>query len=40
LPTEIDVEKVEAVFRKGVLEITLPKREDARPKQIRIDVKP
>jgi len=38
LPTEIDADKVEAVFRNGVLDVRLPKREDARPKQIRIDV--
>jgi HSP20 family protein len=34
-----DGEKVEADFRNGVLRVTLPKREEAKPKQIDVQVK-
>ena len=34
LPTEVDQEKVQASFRDGVLELVLPKKEEAKPKQI------
>ena len=36
LPTVIDAEKVEAKITDGVLTLTLPKAESARPKKIRI----
>lgn len=36
LPTRIDADKVEAVFKNGILQITLPKAEEARPKQITV----
>lgn len=36
LPTRIDVDKVEAVFKNGILQITLPKAEEVRPKQITV----
>lgn len=36
LPTAIDSEKAEAKFKNGVLELTLPKEEKARPKEIDI----
>ena len=36
LPNNVDRENVRATFQTGILEIELPKREDARPKQIRI----
>jgi len=39
LPTGVDAEKVNAVFENGVLNITLPKREEFKPKQITIGVK-
>jgi len=39
LPVTIHQDKIKAVFRDGVLELTLPKAEEARPKQIKIDVK-
>jgi len=39
LPATIQQDKIKAVFRDGVLELTLPKAEEARPKQIKIDVK-
>jgi len=38
LPDTIDLPKVEAVMDKGVLTVTLPKAEAARPKQIDIKV--
>ena len=39
LPATIDQEKVTASCEKGVLTISLPKKEETRPKQIRIQVK-
>lgn len=38
MPTEIDAEKVEAKIVDGVLTLTLPKAESARPKKIKIAV--
>lgn len=39
LPTVIQQDKIRAVFKDGVLEVTLPKAEEAKPKQVKIDVK-
>ena len=39
LPTVIDAEKVEAKITDGVLTLTLPKAESARPKKIQITSK-
>ena len=39
LPTGVDPQKVNASYKDGVLEVTLPKREDAKPKQIKVEVK-
>jgi HSP20 family protein len=39
LPGEIDAARVTATYRNGVLELTLPKKEEYTPKQIKIDVK-
>jgi HSP20 family protein len=39
LPSGVDAEKVNAVFENGVLNITLPKPEEFKPKQITIGVK-
>jgi HSP20 family protein len=36
LPDEIDTDKVQAVFADGVLTVTLPKAEKAKPKKIEI----
>ena len=36
LPASVDAEKVEAKFRDGVLTVTLPKDERARPKKIEL----
>ncbi|MCZ7626694.1 MAG: Hsp20/alpha crystallin family protein [Candidatus Methylomirabilis sp.] len=39
LPTDIQQDKIKAVFKDGVLEVTMPKAEEAKPKQVKIDVK-
>ncbi|MBI5905701.1 MAG: Hsp20/alpha crystallin family protein [Deltaproteobacteria bacterium] len=39
LPSTIDQEKISATLKDGVLELTLPKREQAKPKQITVAVK-
>ncbi len=39
LPVDIQSEKIEASFKKGVLKITLPKAEEAKKKSIEIKVK-
>lgn len=39
LPSEVDVNKITATAKDGVLTITLPKHEEAKPRQIKIDVK-
>lgn len=38
LPTRIDAGKVLATFKDGVLHVTLPKTEEAKPKQIEVKV--
>ena len=38
-PTEIQADKAKASYRDGVLEIVLPKSENAKPKQITVEVK-
>ena len=38
LPTTVDTEKVSASYDKGVLKISLPKKAEAKPKQIKINV--
>jgi HSP20 family protein len=38
LPRTVDAEKIAARYEDGVLEISIPKREEAKPRQIRIDV--
>ncbi len=39
LPTTVKSDKIDAIYRDGVLSVTLPKAEDARPKQIEVKVK-
>jgi HSP20 family protein len=36
LPFDVDAEAIEATFEHGVLRLTLPKAEQARPKQIQV----
>jgi HSP20 family protein len=38
LPTRIDASKVTASYRDGILTVTLPKAEEAKPKQIQVNV--
>jgi len=38
LPNSIDADKVVAEYKDGVLNLTLPKREEAKPKTIRINI--
>ena len=39
LPCRVDAEKITATYNEGVLTVTLPKAEEAKPKQIPITVK-
>jgi HSP20 family protein len=39
LPTLIQQDKIKAVFKDGVLEVTMPKAEEVKPKQVKIEVK-
>lgn len=36
LPTNVDANKVSATYRDGILTVTLPKAEEAKPKQIQV----
>jgi HSP20 family protein len=38
LPNTVDTDKVKADYRDGVLTITLPTREEAKPRQIQVQV--
>ncbi|MBI2485698.1 MAG: Hsp20/alpha crystallin family protein [Deltaproteobacteria bacterium] len=38
LPQNVDAEKIKATYKDGVLELTLPKKEEAKPKQIKVEV--
>jgi len=37
LPPTVDAERVKATYKDGVLEIQLPKKEEARPKTIKVE---
>ena len=39
LPVELDESKVKASYEQGVLTITLPKAERAKPKEIKVEIK-
>ena len=39
LPATVDAGKIEASYKDGVLEITLPEKPEAKPKQIAVKVK-
>jgi HSP20 family protein len=39
LPSDVDADKVQANYKDGVLELTLPKKEEAKPKQLKIEIK-
>jgi HSP20 family protein len=36
LPSAVDTDKIKAEFKDGVLQVTLPQKEEAKPKQIAI----
>lgn len=38
LPTPVDAAKVSAAYKDGILTVTLPKAEEAKPKQIEVSV--
>ncbi len=38
LPQDVDVKKVEAAYKNGILSLTIPKQEQAKPKQIEVKV--
>ncbi len=38
LPGEVESEKAKATFKNGILEIVLPKKEEAKPKEIKVEV--
>ena len=38
LPSTVQQEMVKARFRDGILEVSIPKAEEAKPKQIKVDV--
>jgi len=39
VPENLDLDKIQAAYENGVLTVTLPKREEVKPKQIAIEVK-
>ncbi len=39
LPSTVDPEKVRAEYKDGVLTVTLPLREESKPKQIKVEVR-
>jgi len=39
LPSSVAQDKISAKFKDGVLEVELPKKAQARPKQIKVDIK-
>ena len=39
LPEDVDEEKIEGAFKDGILKLTLPKKEVAKPKAIEVKIK-
>src|SRR3989304_1558944 len=39
LPAKVQAEKIKASFKNGILEIHLPKAEESKPKEVKIEVK-
>ena len=38
LPNTVDADKISANYENGVLHVAMPKREEARPKQIKVNI--
>ena len=38
VPSTVDTEKVNAVYKNGVLSVSLPKKEAAKPRQVKVEV--
>jgi HSP20 family protein len=38
IPAPVQVDQIKAVYKDGILTVTLPKAEEARPRQIQVDV--
>lgn len=38
LPQNVDPEKIKAKYKEGVLKVTIPKKEEAKPKQIKVEL--
>jgi len=38
LPVNVDATKIKATYKEGVLELTLPKKEESKAKQIKINI--
>jgi HSP20 family protein len=38
LPSNIDKDKVKASYKDGILKISIPKKEEAKPKQIKVEI--
>jgi HSP20 family protein len=38
LPNVVDTQSIKAEFKDGVLRVTMPKREEAKPKQIQVQI--
>lgn len=39
IPTTVEPEKVAADYKNGVLTVTLPKKEEAKPRQVKVEVR-
>jgi len=38
LPSSVDPEKIKATYKNGVLEVVIPKKEEAKPKKIEVQI--
>jgi len=38
VPAEVDSDRAKARFQNGILEVTLPKKKEAKPKEIKVEV--
>lgn len=38
LPSSVDMERIKAAYKNGVLEVSVPKKEEVKPKQIEISI--